>query len=114
MSNKYGLPEDQLDRIRARDTRCVYCEKEMRAPIKGTPATDWATIEHLNRFPPFDDATTVAICCMSCNASRGAKKITDWFESDYCQKRDVNFSSVAEPVREYLRRGELEISAGGT
>ena len=103
MSNRYGLPEVELARIRERDRTCVYCSKEMSPPGEDVWRGDWATIEHLNRFPPWSDPTTVAICCGSCNSSRGAKPLPEWFRPPYCQERDIRLETVADPVREFLR-----------
>jgi len=102
MTNRYGLPEEEVDRIRARDIRCVYCHKEMHKPDPNIKRQDWATIEHLNHLPPWDNPNTIAICCFSCNASRGDRKIMDWFEMEYCKSKDINFNTVTQPVRDYL------------
>ena len=104
--NQYGLPKKKLDEIRKRDTKCVYCHKKMFDPSDGDFCGDWATIEHLNHLPPWDNPTTVAICCGSCNSSRGKKKLPDWFESEYCEERNINVQTVAEPAKEYLRNNK--------
>ena len=105
MANKYGLPELELERVRARDVNCVYCDKAQKPPSPDVPASDWATIEHLNRFPPFNDPSTIAICCMSCNASRGNKKIIDWFETKYCRQHSIGLTTVAQSVLDFLNQG---------
>jgi len=102
MKNKYGIPEDELEKIRARDKECVYCHKKMKKPHPDIRRKDWATIEHLNYLPPWNNPTTVAICCGSCNSSRGIKKLKDWFKSPYCVERNINIKTVAKPVRKYL------------
>jgi len=102
-TNRYGLPEQDLDDIRARDRVCVYCRKIMIPPGSEGPRTDWATIEHLNHLPPWDNPRTVAICCWSCNSSRGNRLLGDWFTSAYCRKRGINEATVAEPVVDFLR-----------
>ena len=43
MNNRYGLPDDKVDAVRQRDTRCVYCHKEMRRPSASVPREEWAT-----------------------------------------------------------------------
>lgn len=103
MSNKYGIPEDELKKIRARDKVCVYCRKAMIDPGTSGWRGDWATIEHLNYLPPWNDPTTVVICCWSCNSSRGNKKLPDWFKASYCMKKNINEKTVAEPVKRYIR-----------
>src|SRR5687767_4567639 len=103
----YGIPADTEQRIRARDTCCVYCGKQFsRASRKDIP-----TIEHLHEKPPFfwrdglqEDG--LAMCCGSCNSSRGNKSLRTWFQTPYCTERTVRITreSVAEPVRQYLSR----------
>jgi hypothetical protein len=51
MRTKFGIPEEELARIRARDKRCVYCRKEMTSVYSGNNR-DYATIEHLNLMAP--------------------------------------------------------------
>ena len=104
MNNRYGLPEVDVEATRKRDTKCVYCHKEMHKPGSGMKRQDWATIEHLNHLPPWDNPETIAICCFSCNASRGNKKITDWFKMEYCLSKNINIDTVAQPVRDYLEK----------
>jgi len=103
MKNKYGLPEDKLNKIRERDKDCVYCHKKMINPSDGGFCGDWATIEHLNCLPPWNNPNTIAICCGSCNSSRGDKKLSDWFKSAYCIERNIKKETVAESVQEYIR-----------
>jgi len=104
MSNKYGIPEKDEKEIRARDKACVYCRKAMKeySSAQGTPG-DKATIEHLNNDGPFNEKSTLAICCGSCNASRGNKELANWFKMPYCKERNINEETVAEPVKEYIR-----------
>lgn len=106
MSNNYGLPEDKVDEVRARDKTCVYCHKSMTDPKDRGSRTDWATIEHLNHLPPWDNPSTIAICCASCNSSRSDKRISDWFKTQYCIERNINLETVAEPVRKYINKYE--------
>src|SRR5262245_40086870 len=106
MSNRFGIPAEVEQRIRARDTRCVYCGKN----YSQSSHKDIATIEHLNERPPFHwkeglNEDGLAICCRSCNSSRGNKKLRDWFRTSYCVERvtPINEASVAEAVRRYLQ-----------
>ncbi|MFC1454751.1 hypothetical protein ACFLQI_01540 [Candidatus Undinarchaeota archaeon] len=71
-----------------------------------------ATIEH------FDDDCVVhpskekiAMCCMSCNTSRGAKRISDWFNSVYCRERNINEDTVASIVKEWLKLEPIMFSS---
>jgi hypothetical protein len=103
MSNQYGLPEKKLQLIKARDVKCVYCKQEMFKPSSDIPRNDWATIEHLNHLPPWNNPKTIAICCGRCNSSRGNKTILEWFNSSFCKKRNVSPSTVALPVLDYIK-----------
>ncbi len=102
MKNKYGLPEEELNRIKKRDKFCVYCHKKMITPYQRSCKKDSATIEHLNHLPPWNNIDTVAFCCGSCNSSRRDKKIKDWFKTKYCLERNINYNTVAKPVKGYL------------
>ena len=104
MPNKYGIPEERLKKIRTRDKTCVYCHKVMIDPSISGQRGDWATIEHLNHLPPWNNPDTVAICCGSCNSSRGKKKLLDWFEMPYCTEKNINSETVAEPVKEFIQK----------
>jgi len=106
--NKYGLPENRLRKIRSRDTKCVYCHKAMTQPKNGGFKGDWATIEHLNHLPPWNNPDTVAICCGSCNSSRGALPIFQWFKKSYCINKGISIETVASPVRDYVMKYEKD------
>jgi hypothetical protein len=103
MFNKYGIPAEILQKMRARDTQCVYCKKEFSREARA----DWPTIEHLHEEQPFYwpglKEAGVAICCWSCNSSRGKQSLLEWFGKPYCLERTINSDTVAEPVRLYLR-----------
>jgi spore coat polysaccharide biosynthesis predicted glycosyltransferase SpsG len=109
MSNKYGIPEEDLKKIRARDKKCVYCHKNMLSPYVNGKHSDSATIEHFREEGPFYvnkglKVEDIAICCGACNSSRLKMKLTDWFKTKYCLKNNINENAVAEPVREFLSR----------
>ena len=84
----------------------------MRAYIGVTGCQrDKATIEHLNRHGPFrwSDGQSglqekhLAIVCHQCNASRGRKRLHEWFKSSYCIDSKINERKVATRVMQYLR-----------
>ena len=114
LSNTWGIPTEMESAIRARDKLCVYCSRRMRAHphTRGTPA-DKATIEHLGGPPLYPiyyeergfDQGSIAICCGSCNSSRGGLPITDWFETDYCIEYGINAHTVAPVVERFTRTG---------
>ncbi len=98
----YGLPKKDLEKKKQIYKNCVYCGKLMIKSCKKDSRRDWATIEHLHRFGPWNDPTWVVNCCYACNCSRGQKKIKDWFKSKYCIKNNINENTVADIVKEYL------------
>jgi hypothetical protein len=100
--NRYALVEDAVALVRQRDRTCVYCHKTMMAPTAAKWRGDWATIEHLNHLPPWNNPTTISICCGSCNSSRGNRPLLEWLESSYCRTRGISRSTVAEPVQLYI------------
>ena len=106
MLDKYGLKEKDKEKVRLRDTHCVYCGKKMIYPYNPKNRQDSATVEHLNHLPPWNNPDTIAYCCGSCNSSRGRQRIIDWFNSKYCVERNINIDTVSAPVREYIKRYE--------
>lgn len=110
MANYFGVPDAIEVQLRARDRSCVYCRKVMKehSGVRGTPHGK-ATLEHFSFDGPFRwgaglEKSDVAFCCGSCNSSRGVKRLVDWFRSPYCIQRGINEGTVAEPVKDYLRR----------
>ena len=101
----HGIPEEVLQRLRERDSRCVYCGKQYST----TETKDKASIEHLDENGPglWKDGLTeegLAFCCRSCNSSRGKLSLLNWFQKPYCRGRAINGNTVAEPVKRYLDR----------
>jgi len=81
----------------------------MISPYTNKNHGDSATIEHLNFDGPFYwkdnlQIQDIVICCGSCNSSRGAKKLPNWFQSEYCLEKNINENTVTDPVKEYLNR----------
>ena len=111
MSNKFGIPEEIEQRIRCKDKVCVYCLKTMIYPCTGNKQRDWATIEHFREKGPFYwkeglKEEDLAICCGSCNSSRGKNKIRDWFKTMYCLNKKINEKTVEQAVKEYIKKNE--------
>jgi len=109
MANKFGIPNNELLKIRKRDKRCAYCHKKMIYPFISARQSDCATIEHLNFNGPFYwkeglQIEDIVICCGSCNSSRGVKKLSDWFKTKFCTSKNINEKTVADPVKKYLSR----------
>lgn len=104
--NRYGIPAAAERAIRERYAHCVYCRKRMAQMRDGGPRGDCATLEHLNYMPPWDDPSTVVMCCWSCNSSRGNKPLLAWFRTSYCKARNISLATVPSEVRAYVQQHE--------
>ncbi len=82
-----------------RDHKCVYCGVllDPRGPRKTRPS--W---EHIINDASIVTRENIALCCVSCNASKGAKELARWLDSRYCQQRGITKENVAEVVRAAL------------
>jgi len=40
---------------------------------------------------------------MSCNASKGAKLLEEWLQSDYCKKKEITKENIAPVVKEAIK-----------
>jgi hypothetical protein len=61
-----------------------------------------ATWEHIVNDARIITRQNIALCCFSCNSSKGTKKLALWLDSDYCKKRGINRDTVADVVKEAL------------
>lgn len=103
MVNEYGIHEEIEQKVRKRDKHCVYCHIRLKEYYAGK-GKDKATIEHMNNDGPYDKEWNLAMCCNSCNSSKFDKNLLDWFESTYCKRKKINKESVANVIKEYLKR----------
>ena len=98
------IPASLAKRIIGRDKSCVYCKVKFRHGVRSRKKRpSW---EHMDDYSVrHPKIWNIAVCCGSCNASRGPKGLAEWFESDYCKKKSISKRSVAEIIRRYVRRG---------
>jgi len=66
--------------------------------------------EHIVNDERIVNRENIAICCISCNASKGAKELSVWLSSKYCVQRGINRETVAEVIKRAL----IDASVGGT
>ncbi len=115
--------EETLAEIRKRDKVCVYCGKDFDKTHHTETRVDWDELEHLNHKPDWDSvgcymregkpvSEIVAICCKSCNSSRGSKSLLKWFKKGYCAEgknsmvKIINEETVANVVKKYIDKYE--------
>ena len=102
--NKWGIPDWLEKQVRARDIDCVYCGVRMldAAPKDGSRKAV-ATWEHIINDASIITPDNIALCCASCNSSKGAKSLHDWLLSPYCKNHGINRDTVADVVRKSLK-----------
>lgn len=75
MSNKWGIPKEVEKLVLERDTHCVYCGVDFSTEhISRKTKPSW---EHIINDIRIIGSDNIALCCMSCNASKGAKLLQD-------------------------------------
>jgi hypothetical protein len=93
--NRWNIPAWLEQEIILRDKACVYCGVLFDAGIRPS----W---EHIVNDELIITRENVALCCRSCNSSKGIKLLTVWLESTYCKRRGINRQTVAEIVKKAL------------
>ena len=101
--NRWGIPDWLEEEVKARDKSCVYCGVRLveQMPPRG-PRKAIATWEHIINDASIVTRENIARCCVACNSSKGTKKLSDWMQSSYCQKRGISKETVAEVVKKAL------------
>src|SRR5271157_2011837 len=102
-ATKYDIPDLVVSQEARRDKSCVYCKLKFRTGVRSRK--NLASWEHMDdnslRHPR---VWNIALCCGSCNTSRGPKGLTEWFDSAYCRKKNISRQTVAPVIRRYLAR----------
>jgi len=107
--NRWNIP-DWLEReVLARDLNCVYCGVEF-SKTAGKEKGSRPSWEHIVNDERIINRENIARCCISCNASKGAKELAVWLSSGYCARRGINKETVAEIVRRALSNPPSAVS----
>lgn len=101
MANRWGIPKNTEDIVKERDLKCVYCG--IVFSTENISRKDKPSWEHIINDIRINSTDNIALCCMSCNASKGSKLLEYWLESDYCKKKEITVDSVAEVVKMVLK-----------
>ncbi|MBK7129142.1 MAG: HNH endonuclease [Crocinitomicaceae bacterium] len=101
MTNRWGIPKEVEEQVRKRDLSCVYCRitfNNISYDHKTRP-----TWEHIINDIRINGPENIALCCGSCNASKGVKKLEDWLNSNYCSTKGITNNTVAQVVQDSLK-----------
>jgi hypothetical protein len=82
--NKWKIPQWMEIQILNRDKCCVYCNVDFSESV--TTRGNRASWEHIINDAKIVTLENIARCCVSCNASKGAKRLDEWLSSSYCLK----------------------------
>ncbi len=102
MTNRWKIPPSMEREITERDKSCVYCQvsfAELDAPRRARRS--W---EHIVNDARIVTSANIALCCIGCNASKGAKDLDLWFVSAYCLRHGISGHSVAPVVKRAIVR----------
>ena len=100
MSNKWGIPREIEEYVLVRDLFCVYCGIDFS--ISHESRKTKPTWEHIVNDIRITSKDNIALCCTSCNASKGAKLLEDWLQSMYCKSKGISKVTVAQVVKNAL------------
>jgi hypothetical protein len=104
MANRWGIPKDVEEFVKKRDLICVYCEIQFTSSnvsYKSRP-----TWEHIINDIRINGSENIALCCGSCNASKGSKRIQDWLKSNYCNTKKITINTVALVIKKHLENSK--------
>jgi hypothetical protein len=104
MPNNWNIPAWLEKEVRARDTSCVYCGCEFLPYKESSKAA--ASWEQIINDITIINKENIVLCCCSCNASKGKKKLSSWLESSYCNDRGITSETVAPVVKHAILNGQ--------
>lgn len=100
MANRWGIPKEVEEMALNRDISCVYCGINFTdSDPNRKRRKSW---EHIINDIRLNNIENIALCCLSCNASKGNKKLENWLNSKYCLSKGININSVALVVKKHL------------
>jgi len=102
MPNRWGIPKEIELLVLYRDLTCVYCGITFNDSDKNRRTRK--TWEHIINDIRINGAENIALCCGSCNASKGNKKLEDWLKSKYCETKKIAKGTVSDVVKKHLEK----------
>lgn len=98
--NRWNIPEALEIEIVERDQACVYCRRIFASAKRRGERKSW---EHIINDATLVNRENIALCCISCNASKGAKDLAAWLETRYCRDREIHAGTIAPVAQAALR-----------
>ena len=100
MANNWGIPKLVEEHVLERDKVCVYCGIEFSKDSSSRKhKKSW---EHIVNDIRINGIDNIALSCISCNASKGAKELEEWLESTYCIKKGISKQTVSNVIKTAL------------
>ncbi len=96
--NKWNIPNWLENEICNRDKNCIYCWIKFDIESRKNKAT-W---EHIINDATIITRENIALCCCSCNASKGAKVLSNRLNSKYCKNRNITAKNIAPVAQQAL------------
>jgi len=104
MANSWGIPSDVEKLVIARDKKCVYCGVDFSIIHESRKTKP--TWENIINDIRINGVENIALCCCSCNASKGAKQLEAWLNSKYCISKGITIYTVALVVKQNLENNK--------
>ena len=101
---RWNIPDWLESEVVARDRSCVYCRVDFS--VASTERRAKPSWEHIINDARIVTRENIVLCCVGCNASKGAKTLSVWLQSKHCFDRGITRSSVASIVRAALDSAE--------
>jgi hypothetical protein len=98
--NRWNIPRALELEVCELDRACIYCGGVFAAASKRGQHRSW---EHIINDAKLVNRENIALCCISCNASKGAKELPAWLEGKYCRERRIHAGTVAPIAQAALR-----------
>ena len=110
--NRWNIPPELEALVSARDQTCIYCQR-LFAGNEG-PRGQRRSWEHIINDESLVNQQNIALCCISCNASKGAKLLSRWLQSKFCLQREITSDSISEIAKAALRAEAVATAPGAT
>lgn len=104
MANQWGIPPEVEEAVLQRDKRCVYCGCEFG--LERAKKRSW---EHIINDVTIATMGNIALCCIGCNASKGAKLLTQWLESPGAKRRGISEATLSPVVLAALEAARRQL-----